>query len=300
MESLIGQGSSPGDLIKDGTERTFAADVLDASRDVAVIVDFWATWCGPCKTLGPALERAVTAARGKVKLVKIDVDKNQSIARQLRIQSIPAVYAFKDGQPVDGFVGALPESQVKTFVQRLAGMAGASPIDDVLAAGREALEAGDLAQAAQAFHAALEDDSLNPKALAGLAKVYVAANELERARQTLDLVPPDMRKDPEFVSAQAALSLKEQSGAVGETAGLEQRVAANPNDHEARYELSLALAGSGRREDAVDHLLEIVKRDRKWNEEAARKQLVKLFEAFGPTDPLTVSARKRLSSLLFA
>lgn len=300
MDSLIGQGGAAGDIIKDGNERSFAADVLEASREVAVIVDFWATWCGPCKTLGPALERAVAAAKGKVKLVKIDVDKNQNIARQLRIQSIPSVYAFKDGQPVDGFVGAVPESQVKAFVQRLAGLAGGSPIDDILAAGREALDAGDLQSAAQAFHAALEDDSLNPKALAGLAKVYIAANEIERARQTLDLVPPDARKDPEFVSAQAALSLKEQSGSVGETAGLEARIAANPNDHEARFELSLALAGSGNREAAVDHLLEIIRRDKKWNEEAARKQLVKLFEAFGPMDPLTVSARKRLSSLLFA
>ena len=300
MDSLIGQSATAGDLIRDGSERSFAADVLEASREVAVIVDFWATWCGPCKTLGPALERAVTAAKGKVKLVKIDVDKNQNIARQLRIQSIPSVYAFKDGQPVDGFVGALPDSQVNSFVQRLAGLAGASPIDDILAAGREALEANDLQAAAQAFHTAIEDDSLNPKALAGLAKVYIAANEIDRARQTLDLVPPEGRKDPEFVSAHAALSLKEQSGSVGETAGLEARLASNPNDHEARFELSLALAGSGKREEAVDHLLDLIKRDKKWNDEAARKQLVKLFEAFGPTDPLTVSARKRLSSLLFA
>lgn len=301
METLIGQGAgAASDLIKDGSERTFAVDVIEASRQVPVIVDFWAPWCGPCKTLGPAIEKAVLAAKGRVKLVKIDVDKNQLIARQLRIQSIPAVFAFKNGQPVDGFVGALPESQVKTFIQRLADMAGGSPVDELLAIAKEAFEAGDLAEAAQAYGAAIQEEAQNPKALAGLAKVYVAANELERARQTLDLVPPDARQDQDVVGAEAALSLALQAGAAGETAELEAKVAANPNDHEARLELALALVGRGAREEAVEHLLEAVRRDRKWNDEAARKQLVKLFEAFGPMDPLTVAARKRLSSILFA
>ena len=307
METLIGQGAAQGaarsgsakDWVKDGSERSFAADVIEASRHAAVVVDFWATWCGPCKTLGPMIEKAVLATKGKVRLVKIDVDQNQQIARQLRIQSIPAVFAFRNGQPVDGFVGAQTESQIKAFIQRLSADVE-SPIDQVLAVARQAYEEGALEDAANAYAAVIEEEPANVKALAGLAKVYIAAGELVRARETLDLIAPEGRTDQDVTSAEAALSLAQQAGAVGESAELDARIAADPNDHEARFELSLALVARGDREGAVDHLLEIVKRNRGWNEEAARKQLVKLFEAFGHMDPLTVQARKRLSSILFA
>jgi putative thioredoxin len=304
METLIGQGLSAGsasqDLVKDGTERTFAKDVIEASRDAAVVVDFWAPWCGPCKTLGPMIEKAVLATKGKVRLVKIDVDQNQMIARQLRIQSIPAVFAFKNGQPVDGFVGALPESQIKAFIQRLADSAGHSPLDDALAAARAAFDEGAYDEAQETYMAILEAEPGHVKALAGLAKIAVAKGELDQARGLLDQIPVDLKKDPDVAGAEAALSLAEQASKAGETAALDARLAADPNDHEARFELSLALVARGDREGAVDHLLDIVKRNRAWNEEAARKQLVKLFEAFGPMDPLTIQARKRLSSILFA
>jgi putative thioredoxin len=289
--------------IKDSSLATFAADVLEASRDVPVIVDFWAPWCGPCKTLGPALEAAVTAANGAVKLVKVNVDENQEIARQLRIQSIPTVYAFRNGQPVDGFMGAIPESQIKQFVQNLAGGAGEAHdhAAEVLEIAAQAFEAGDLGQAAQAYAHVLQDEPGHPKAVAGLARCYLAGGDLERAKQTLALVSPENANDEAVRAVAAELSLRETAAAAaGKNAELEAKLAANPNDHQARYDLALALDGAGDRDGALEQLLDIVRRDRKWNEEAARKQLVTLFEAMGPTDERTIAARRKLSSILFS
>ena len=289
--------------IKDSTLETFAADVLEASRTVPVIVDFWAPWCGPCKTLGPALEKVVADANGAVKLVKVNIDENQEIARQLRIQSIPTVYAFKNGQPVDGFMGAIPESQIRTFVQQLAGGPGHGGADhsaDVLAAADEAFAAGDIATAAQAYGHVLQDEPGHPKAVAGLAKCYLKTGDVERAKKTLQLVRPDGAGDEAVRAVEAELKLRDQSAAAGDTAGLAAKLDANPNDHQARYDLALALDARGDREGALGALLEIVRRDRKWNDEGARKHLVTLFEAMGPTDPRTVDARRRLSAILFS
>jgi putative thioredoxin len=294
-------GQSPH--IKDSTLETFAADVLDASRTVPVIVDFWAPWCGPCKTLGPALEKAVADANGAVKLVKVNIDENQEIARQLRIQSIPTVYAFKNGQPVDGFMGAVPESQIRTFVQQLAGgeaHGGADHAADVLAAADEAFAAGDIATAAQAYGHVLQDEPGHPKAVAGLARCYLKTGDIERARKTLQLVRPDGASDEAVRAVEAELKLREHAPDTGDTAALAAKVAADPNDHQARYDLAVALDAKGDRDGALNALLDIVKRERKWNDEAARKHLVTLFEAMGPTDPRTIDARRRLSAILFS
>ncbi len=297
------RGPAPQGLIKEGSTKTFMDDVIKASREVPVIVDFWATWCGPCRQLGPALEKAVTEARGAVRLVKIDIDHNPEIAQQMRIQSIPAVYAFKDGRPVDGFVGALPESQIKTFVKRLVELGGGAPddgLEDALAEAKAALEAGDAATASAIYAQILEHVPDSTVALAGLARSHIALGETDKATALLGKVPADKANDPEIASVRAQLELAAAAPAQGEVAGFKARIATNVNDHEARYELANALYAQGQREPAVEELLELVRRDRKWNDEAARKQLVKLFEAMGPTDPLTVSARRRLSSLLFA
>jgi putative thioredoxin len=300
--TLIGETSGPpaADLIKDGTDATFIADVVEASKTTPVIVDFWATWCGPCRQLGPSLEKAVAAAKGAVKLVKIDIDKNPAFAGQLRVQSIPAVFAFVDGRPVDGFMGALPDSQVKQFVDRLAKQGGGeagSPVDGLLEMARESLELGDLGGASQAFAEVLRADPQNVKALAGLAKVYVASGDADRAREILGMVP-EGAKDPELDSVRAAMALAEAGAS--ETAEFEQRLASDPDDHEARLELAKALAGRGEMEAAVDHLLSIVERDREWNEQAARKQLLTIFEAAGPTSEVAKQGRRRLSAILFS
>ena len=299
--SLIGETAGPpaADIIKDATDASFAADVIDASRDHPVIVDFWATWCGPCRQLGPALERAVSAAKGKVKLVKVDIDKNPAYAGQLRVQSIPAVFAFVDGQPVDGFTGALPESQVKAFVDKLAKLArgGPSPIDEVLALAKESLELGDMGGAAQAYAQVLQADPKNPKALGGLAKVYMASGDAERAREVLAMAPPEA-KDPDLDSVRAALSLAAE--APSDTAAFEARLAKDAHDHGARFELAKALAGRHRLAEAADHLLTIIEQDRAWNEEAARKQLLTVFEAAGPMSEVARNGRRRLSAILFS
>jgi putative thioredoxin len=294
-----------GDLVKDGNTESFMQDVIDASAQVPVIVDFWATWCGPCKQLGPALEKAVKDARGAVRLVKIDVDQNQELAAQMRIQSIPAVYAFFHGRPVDGFVGAVPESQLKSFVQRLVQMAGGSvgpsPVEQALEQADAALAAGDRGTASAIYGQVLAHEPGNALAIAGLARCLIAAGDLAKAREVLDKAPAEAAKHQAIVAAKSALELAEQSaGAASELPKLRARLEQNPNDHEARFELANALYAADQREAAVDELLEIVRRNRGWNEEAARKQLVKLFEAMGPTDPLTLSARRRLSSILFS
>jgi putative thioredoxin len=296
--SLIGEPHAvPGDLIKDGTDATFAKDVIEASRQQPVIVDFWATWCGPCKTLGPALERAVTAAKGAVKLVKIDIDKNPAYAQQLRVQSIPAVFAFVDGRPVDGFMGAVPESQIKTFIERLSGGAGGGALDELLAMAQESLDAGDSGGAAQAYAQILHEDPQNVKAISGLARITLASGDVEQAQQILAMAP-EGAKDAELDSVRAALALAAE--APSETAELEQKVAQNPDDHEARLELAKALAGHGRLQEAADHLLTIIERDREWNDQAARKQLLTVFEAAGPMSDVAKQGRRRLSSILFS
>jgi putative thioredoxin len=287
-------------LIKDTTTQTFVKDVIEESKRQPVLVDFWAEWCGPCKQLGPIIEKVVRAAKGKVKLVKMDIDKHPQVAGQLGVQSIPAVFAFVNGQPVDGFMGALPESQVVAFIERVTKDRIGGEEQDTLKAADAALAANDPAGAAELYAQVLEQDNGNVPALAGLARSYVATGALEQAKQTLALVPEAKRNDAAVAAARAALELAEQAQAVGPLSDLEQKVAANPLDHQARLDLAVALAGNGRRKEAVDHLIEIVKRDRKWNEDAGRKQLVQFFEAWGPTDEATVDGRKRLSSILFS
>jgi putative thioredoxin len=295
-----GEATAAGNAVKDTTTQTFVKDVIEESKRQPVLVDFWAEWCGPCKQLGPVLEKAVRAAKGKVKLVKMDIDKHPSIPGQLGIQSIPAVFAFVNGQPVDGFLGALPESQVMAFIERLTKDRLGGEEMDLLKSADDLLAKGDAAGAADLYAQVLAQDSGNLAALGGLARSYVRTGALEQAKQTLALVPEAKRNDPAVAAARAALEVSEQAKAVGPIADLEAKVAANALDHQARFDLALALNGNGRRQEAVDNLLEIVKRDRKWNDDGARKQLVQFFEAWGPTDEATVNGRKRLSSILFS
>jgi len=289
----------PADLIKDGTDASFMADVIEASKHQPVIVDFWATWCGPCRTLGPALEKAVRGAKGAVKMVKIDVDANPAYAGQLRVQSIPTVYAFVNGQPVDGFQGAVPESQIKAFIDKLTGGAGVNTdVEQLLSLGEESLSLNDLGGAAQAFAHILTMEADHPKAIAGMARVYLAEGDTEQARQTIAMAPADST-DPMVQSVRAQLSLA-SSAPTGATAELEAKLAADANDHQARFDLSLALASSGDLAGAVDHLLAIVQADRDWNDQAARKQLLVVFDAAGGASEVARDGRRRLSSILFA
>jgi putative thioredoxin len=293
--------TAPADTsVKDTTTQTFVKDVIEESKRQPVLVDFWAPWCGPCKQLTPVLEKAVKAAKGKVKLVKMNIDEHPAIPGQMGIQSIPAVIAFVNGQPADGFMGALPESQVVAFLERLTKDRIGGEAQDLLKAADAALADGDAAGAAELYAQLLAEDSANVPALAGLARCYVETGALDQAKQTLAMVLEAKRNEGPVAAARAALELAEQAKTLGPIAELEQKVAANPLDHQARFDLALALNGKGRRMEALDQLISIVRRDRKWNDDGARKQLVQFFDAWGPTDEATVEGRKRLSSILFA
>ena len=287
-------------LIKETTTQTFVKDVIEESKRQPVLIDFWAPWCGPCKQLTPVLEKTVKAAKGKVKLVKMNIDEHPAIPGQMGIQSIPAVIAFVNGQPADGFMGALPESQVVAFLERLTKDKIGGGDKDLLNAAEQALANKDHAGAAKIYAQVLEEDGASIPALAGLARCYVATGAIEQAKQTLAMVPEGKHNDTAVAAARAAIELAEQSQSLGPLDELEQKVAANPADHQARFDLALALNASGSRDAALDHLMEIVKRDRKWNDDGARKQLVQFFDAWGPTDEATIAGRKRLSSILFS
>ena len=298
--------AAPGadQLIADTTTQTFVQDVIEESKHRPVLVDFWAPWCGPCKQLTPVLEKVVRAAKGKTKLVKMNIDEHppifQQLSQQMGIQSIPAVVAFVNGQPIDGFLGALPENQVTAFVERLIKDRVGGEEKDQLAAAEAALAANDFAVAADAFAQVLAQDSGNIQALAGLARCYVGTGNIEQAKKTLEMVPEAKQNDTFAAAARAAIDLAAQASNLGPVSELEAKVAANPADHQARFDLALAQNANGDREAATGHLLEIVKRDRKWNDDGARKQLVQLFDAWGPVDEATVNGRRRLSSVLFA
>ena len=298
--SLIGATAPPptaADLIKDGSDASFIDDVIEASKLQPVIVDFWATWCGPCKQLTPSLEKAVLAAKGKVKMVKIDIDKNPSFAGQLRVQSIPTIYAFANGKPVDAFTGALPASEIKAFVDKLSASAPASPVDEALADAKAALEAGDTGGAAHGFAEVLQAEPDNLSAIGGLARCYLAGGDHERAGEVADMAPPGA-KNADLEAVRAALKLA--AAPPSDTAAAERRLAADANDHEARLDLATALAAKGRLEAAADQLLDLIQRDRDWNAGAARAQLLTVFEAAGQTSDITKQGRRRLSSILFS
>jgi putative thioredoxin len=300
MISAAGTATATPDVIKDGTDRSFMADVIEASRDVPVIVDFWAPWCGPCKTLGPALEAEVRAAKGKVRMVKVNVDENQAVAGQLRVQSIPTVYAFFNGQPVDGFQGAQPPSMVKEFVAKLAAMAGDDGLGAALDEADLMLEQGAAADAAQVFAAVLAEEGENARALGGLARALVAGGNLDQAEALLANAPAAIAKAVELDAARAQLDLAKQAQKAGPVDELRARLAADPADHQARFDLAAALHATGDVAGAIDELLDLFRRDRDWNEGAAKAQLFKVFDALKPNDPLVVKGRRRLSSMIFA
>jgi len=294
-----GAGTPDAELIKNTTTKDFMRDVVEASRDVPVLVDFWAPWCGPCRQLTPTLEKAVRAAKGAIKLVKLNIDEHPQIPGQMGVQSIPAVFAFQDGKPVDGFMGALPESRVNAFIARLTGDTGADAAAK-LEAAEAAFAAGDLNTAAQSFGEILQGDRENAQALAGLARCYIKTGDLARAEQTLALVPPAKAESAPVVSARAALELQRKAADVGDIGTLRAKVAGDPKDAQARFDLALALNAKGDRAAALDELLTLIAKNRAWNDDAARKQLLQLFDAWGASDPATVAGRQRLSSLLFA
>ena len=303
MTIVEGNGGTPtgGDLIKDTTTQTFVKDVIEESKRQPVLIDFWAPWCGPCRQLTPILEKAVRAAKGKVKLVKMNIDEHPQIPGQMGIQSIPAVIAFADGRPADGFMGALPESQVNAFIEKMTkGMPGPASVTDLLKEAETALAEGDTSTAASIYAEVLQEDSTNIAALAGLARCYVETDAIEQAKQTLSMIPEAKRGEAAVKAVQAAIELAEQAKSLGPLTELEQKLAANPLDHQARFDLAVALNAKGDRLNAANHLLDIVKRDRKWNDDGARKQLVQFFDAWGGADEATVEGRKRLSSILFS
>ncbi len=296
---MLAEQTPPASLIKDTTTATFRQDVIAESMTQPVLVDFWAPWCGPCKQLTPIIEKAVKAAGGKVKLVKMNIDEHPSIAGQLGIQSIPAVYAFDRGQPVDGFMGALPEGQVAAFIERLVGPAGAGNVDELLAEAEALAAEGNAAGAAELYGAVLAENPDHVPTLSRLAKLHVDGGDLDAARRILDMVPAKSASSPEVAGLRAEIELAEQSASLGDLASLDAAVSRDPSDLQARFDLALALNARQRRDEAADHLLAIVKRDREWTDDGARKQLVQLFEAWGPMDPATIAGRRKLSSLLF-
>ncbi|MFC2969333.1 thioredoxin [Acidimangrovimonas pyrenivorans] len=297
-------GAAPaGDLIKDGSEATFVADVVEASKEVPVIVDFWAPWCGPCKALGPALEKAVTEAGGKVRMVKVNVDENQMIASQLRIQSIPTVYAFYDGKPVDGFQGALPPGEIKTFIDRVVAAGGGEAgggLEEAIEAAEQMLAEGAAADAAETFAAILGEDPMNAAALGGLARAHLALDNVDQAEALVANAPAEIAEAKEIEAAKAQIALARQAAAAGPVDKLRAAVEANAEDHQARYDLAQALYAGGQVEEAVDELLELFRRDREWNDGAAKAQLFTIFDALKPQDPIVLKGRRRLSSMIFA
>jgi putative thioredoxin len=295
-----GEAAEQPGLIKETTTQGFRQDVVAESANQPVLVDFWAPWCGPCKQLTPIIEKVVKAAGGKVKLVKMNIDEHPQIPGQLGIQSIPAVIAFKQGQPIDGFMGALPESQIKAFIEKLVGPMGPGATEELIAAAQAAAEAGDPAGASELYAGVLELEPENLGAIAGLARLHFEMGDIEGAKGILAMAPEAKATEPAIAAVRAAIELAEQAAALGDTAELEAKVAANPKDHQARFDLALALNARDRREEAVDHLIAIIKADRNWNEDGARKQLLQLFEAWGPMDEHSMAGRRKLSTLLFS
>ena len=304
LVSGTGSKQSAPDAVIDGTDRSFMTDVIEASKDAVIVVDFWAPWCGPCKQLGPSLEKAVRATKGSVRLVKINIDENPAVAGQLRVQSIPAVYAFFGGRPVDTFAGALPDSQVREWVERLKQLAGPSAggggLEAAVAEGKAALDAGDGEGAADIFQQILEVEPAHPSAYAGLIRAFLLLGRRRDASRLLVETPKEIMADADIVSARAAIDLLSEADAMAPVATLEARLLASPDDHQSRFDLAMGQFAAGRREVAVEHLLDIVRRDREWHEQRARRQLLKLFDAFGSSDPITVQGRKKLSAILFS
>lgn len=300
MTFIDGAAPPAADLVKNGSDQSFMADVIEASRTIPVIVDFWAPWCGPCKTLAPTIERAVRAAGGKVKLVKINIDEHPGVAGQLGVKSIPAVYAFDKGRPIDGFMGAVPESQVKLFIDRLTGAGAKEDIAALLEQAAESLALGDLGGAAQSYASALQLDPANTKAIAGMARLYLQSGDSEQARAVLEMAPPEKANDAEIAGVRAALDLAASAAQAGDTGELALKVANHPEDLNARFELAEALSARGDLESASEHLLTIIAKNREWNEDAARKQLLKIFEAAGPASDIAKQGRRKLSAILFS
>ena len=300
MFGIDAKAAPQGDLIKDTTEATFMKDVIEASREVPVIVDFWATWCGPCRTLGPALEAAVLAANGKVKMVKVDVDQNQMIAGQLRIQSIPTVYAFWQGQPVDGFQGAVPASEIKKFIDKLTALVGDGGLAEAIEAAEQMLAEGAVTDAAETFAAILGEEPENAAAYGGLVRCHLTLGQLDQAEAMLNAAPAAIAKAKELEAARAQLDLARQAANAGPEQELRAAVEADPSNRQARFDLATALHAAGKVEEAVDVLLDLFRLDREWNDGAAKGQLLTIFDAMKPTDPIVLKGRRRLSSMIFA